>query len=105
MNKQIPDPMAQLALWAQMARIGFESQLVIGMRLAGMMGIVSQSPDETLRMFTEKYDAAQEAFQASIRSVTRGDSVDKVMSAALRPYARRTKANSRRLARHSGARR
>ena len=88
-----------LALWAQMARIGFESQLVISMRMAGMMGFVSQSPNETIRMVTEKYDAAHEAFQASLRSATRGDSVDKVMSAALRPYSRRTGANSRRLSR------
>lgn len=95
----LPDPMVPLALWAQMARIGFESQLVIGMRMAGMMGFVSQSPNETIRMVTEKYDAAHESFHASLRSATRGDSVDKVMSAALRPYSRRTGANSRRLAR------
>ena len=97
-NLYSPDPMVPLTLWAQMARIGFESQLVIGMRMAGMMGFVSQSPNETIRMVTEKYDAAHEAFEASLRSATRGDSVEQVMSAVLRPYSRRIGANSRRLA-------
>lgn len=101
-NLYVPDPIVPLALWAQMARIGFESQLVIGLRVAGMLGIVSQSPNESIRMVTEKYDAAHEAFHASLRSATRGDSVDKVMSAALRPYSRRTKVNSWRLARGRG---
>lgn len=97
----LPGADAPLALWAQMARIGFESQLVIGMRLAGMMGLVSHAPSENLRMITEKVDAAQESLQASFRAATRGDSMEKVLSAALRPYATRTRANSRRLSRRS----
>ncbi len=98
-SKYVPDATGPMDLWAQMTRIGFESQMIIGMRMAGMMGLVAQSPDETMRMVTEKVDAAQESLQASIKSVSRGDSVDKVMSAALKPYGKRTKANSRRLTR------
>lgn len=98
-NSFIPDPKAPMSLWAQMARIGFESQLVIAMRVAGMFGLVAHAPSENMRMITEKMDAAQELLHASFRSATRGEPVDKVMSAALRPYSRRTKANSRRLSR------
>ncbi|AUH35400.1 antibiotic ABC transporter [Paracoccus tegillarcae] len=93
----MPDSGMPLSLWAQMVRLGFESQVVIGMRMAGMMGLAAHAPNENMRMITEKMDAAQESLQASVRSVTRGDSVDKVMSAALSPYSKRTGANSRRL--------
>lgn len=103
-NNYLPDATVPLALWAQIARISFESQLVIGMRLAGMMGMVPQSPNETVRMVTEKYDAAHEAFSAGLRSASRGESVERVMAATLSPYSKRTGANSRRLSKGRRAR-
>lgn len=86
-------------LWVQMGRIMLESQMVIGIRLAGMMGFVAQSPGEPFRMVAEKQAAATEAMQAMFRASYRGASADKVIASALRPYAKRTRANSRRLVR------
>lgn len=90
-------PMMPFYLWAQIGRIAFESQLVIMMRVAGMMGVIAQSPGEPFRMVAEKQAAAAEAMQAIIASASRGASPDRVISAALRPYGKRTRANSRRL--------
>ncbi|WBU59447.1 antifreeze protein [Paracoccus albus] len=66
-----------------------------------MMGILPQSRNESHRMVQEKLDAAQEAGTAVMRAVTRGASADQVMTAALKPYGRRTKANARRLSKSS----
>ncbi|MFV0303651.1 MAG: antibiotic ABC transporter [Paracoccus sp. (in: a-proteobacteria)] len=90
-------PTAQFALWGQMARIAIESQVVIGMRILGMMGVTDQSPGEPFRMVAEKQAAATESLFAMTRAASRGATAERVMSAALRPYGRRTRANSRRL--------
>ncbi|RJL10891.1 antibiotic ABC transporter [Paracoccus siganidrum] len=92
-----------LYLWLQIGRIALESQMVIAMRMAGMMGIVTQSPGEPFRMVAEKQAAASESLYAAIQAASRGHSGDRVLSAALRPYGRRTRANSRRLARAKSA--
>lgn len=92
---------APYRLWAQMARIAVDSQLVIGLRLAGMMGMMAQSPGEPFRMVAEKQAAASESLFAMARATSRGASAERVMSAALRPYGKRTRANSRRLTRKS----
>ncbi|MDO5632594.1 MAG: antibiotic ABC transporter [Paracoccus sp. (in: a-proteobacteria)] len=91
------NPAAHLMLMAQMARIGFESQAVIAMRLAGMMGLTAQSPTEPLRMVTEKQQAVMESAQAAYHAIWRGEAPGEILSDALRPYGRRTRANSRRL--------
>lgn len=98
-TKYMMNPARQLGLWAQMARMGFEAQLVIGMRVAGMMGLANQPVTEPLRMVAEKQHAATEAMQALIVGAARGDSPDTLFSAAMTPYSRRTRANTRRLAR------
>lgn len=98
----LPTGMAEATrLWFQVAQIAIESQMVIGMRLAGMMGFLPQHKSESHRMVQEKLDAAQEAGAAMMRAMTRGARADQVMAAALRPYGRRTKANARRLTRTS----
>lgn len=84
-------------LWAQAARIAMESQLVIGMRVAGMMGVIPQNPVEPIRMITEKQAAASESMFAMAQAVSRGASAERIMSAALIPYGKRTRANSKRL--------
>ncbi|MTH77311.1 antibiotic ABC transporter [Paracoccus aestuariivivens] len=94
------DPFAMgnpMVLWTQMARIAWESQMVIAMRTAGMMGLVRQDANEPTRMVVEKADAASEAMVAALRAAGRGERADRVMAAALRPYRRRTKANVKRL--------
>lgn len=88
-------------LMAQMTRIAIESQMIIGLRMAGMMGFMAQAPGEPFRMIAEKQAAASESLFAIAQATSRGVPADRVMSAALRPYAKRTRANSRRLA--SGA--
>lgn len=88
-------------LWQQMARIAWESQMVIALRTAGMMGILQQDAHEPHRMVLEKADAATEAMHAALRAAGRGARADQVMAAALRPYGRRTKANVKRLSRSS----
>ncbi|TKW67689.1 MAG: antibiotic ABC transporter [Paracoccus denitrificans] len=102
----LPHNMAEATrLWAQVAQIAIESQMVIGLRVAGMMGILPQSSNESHRMVMEKFDAAQESGTAMFRAMTRGASPDQVMNAALHPYGRRTKANARRLTKSSTRRR
>ncbi|MBC9248252.1 antibiotic ABC transporter [Paracoccus sp. 11-3] len=95
----IGSPADAMRVWAQVTRLAIESQMVIGLRVAGMMGVISQSPGEPFRMVAEKHAAASESLFAIARSAGRGDSADRMISAALRPYGRRTRANSRRLIR------
>lgn len=90
-------PAMQMRLTRQVARIAIDSQVVIGMRLAGLMGVIAQAPGEPFRMVAEKQAAAQESLFAMAEAGFRGDSPDRVVAAALRPYGRRTRANSRRL--------
>lgn len=92
---------APILLWQQMSQMAMEAQMVIALRTAGMMGILSQDTQEPQRMVTEKANAASEAMQAAIRAAGRGQRADEVMAAALRPYRRRTRANVRRLSRKS----
>lgn len=95
--KYLGTPSTHLALWAQMARIGFESQAIIAMRVAGLMGLTAQAPTEPVRMVTEKQQAVFESAQAAFRAIMRGAEPDALMSDVLRPYGRRTRANTRRL--------
>ena len=84
-------------LWAQFARMGIEAQMVIGLRTAGMMGMMAKAPGEPFRMVAEKQAAATESLFAMAQAAGRGASAERVMAAALRPYGKRTRANSRRL--------
>ncbi|WP_347267206.1 antibiotic ABC transporter [Paracoccus sp. (in: a-proteobacteria)] len=87
-----------LLLWQQMARMALESQMVIALRTAGMVGMLPQDAAEPHRMVLEKADAASEALQAALRAAGRGARADRIVAAAIRPYRRRTRANMRRLA-------
>ncbi len=99
----LPNSFAEATrLWVQVTHIAIESQMVIALRMAGMMGLLPQHNDESQRMVMEKLDAAHEAGNAVFRAVSSGASAEQVMSAALRPYGRRTKANAKRLSRASG---
>ncbi|SDE18222.1 hypothetical protein SAMN05421538_104249 [Paracoccus isoporae] len=102
----LPLGMSEAArIWTQIAHIAFESQMVIGMRLAGMMGFLPQKSSEPQRMVQEKLDAAQESGLAMFKAASRGASPDKVMAAGLKPYSKRTRANAKRLTKSSTARR
>ncbi|MDO5605486.1 MAG: antibiotic ABC transporter [Paracoccus sp. (in: a-proteobacteria)] len=96
----LPQGMAEATrLWTQVARISLESQMVIGMRMAGMIGLLPQHKGESRRMLKEKLDAAQESGSAVIKALSNGARADKVVEAALHPYGKRTHANARRLTR------
>lgn len=84
-------------LWRQMGQIAWDSQMVIMLRTAGMMGLLKQDAAEPQKMVMEKAAAAGEAMEAALHAAARGRRADQVMAAALRPYRRRTKANARRL--------
>ncbi len=76
-----------------------EAQMVIGMRMMGMMGLWRASPSENVRMSAEKLSAASEAAMASSRAMLTGKSPALIAEAALKPIRRRTSANVKRLAR------
>lgn len=95
---------AELALAG--ARIGTDAQYIVTMRVAGLMGLAQTPPGEAARMVIEKpYAAAQSALAAG-RAMAQGQSLDRVMAAALAPIERRTRKNVARLseaARQHGA--
>lgn len=92
-----PDARGTVRLWQDALHMGIEAQFVIGMRLAGMMGLQPQRFDEGLRMVSEKSDAAAESIRAALRAASRGQRADQVLKAAMRPYGRRTHQNALRL--------
>lgn len=90
-------PAAQMRLMSQFARMAIEANMVIGLRMAGMMGLMAQAPGEPFRMVAEKQAALSESMMAMASAGMRGHSTERLLAAGLRPYGRRTRANSRRL--------
>jgi hypothetical protein len=78
-----------------------EANMVIGMRMLGMAGMWRVQPSENRRMVAEKQAAGAEAALAMGRAVMLGGSAARVLEAGLKPVARRTKANVKRLS-HRG---
>lgn len=76
-----------------------QAQMVIAMRSFGMMGMWRVTPAENTRMMAEKIEASQEVVLATAAAVARGGSAAVVANAALKPIARRTAANAKRLSR------
>lgn len=91
------DPMAWMRLYMDMWRIALESQQIIAIRMAGMAGLWPSNPAERSTMVTEKIRAAQNAAFAMTRAAMTGASPVVTASRGLKPYGRRTRANSRRL--------
>lgn len=87
---------ARIAL--ETARIGLDAQLVVGLRVAGMMGLWQMDADEMGRMVSEKPAAAREAMQAAFDAAQRGEVPHRVLSASLAPIGERAAHNVRRLA-------
>ena len=88
-----------LIIWGDLARIGFESQMVIGLRTAGMIGLIDTPRDETTRMVVEKQQAAMASIRGATRAAMQGQPPARIIKAAIRPYGHRTHANARRLMR------
>lgn len=93
----IPPMAASLRLWSEAARIAIDSQFVISLRMADMLAGAGQPSGEPFRMVAEKQAAASESFFAMADAASRGASADHVVSAGMRPYGERTRANSQRL--------
>ena len=76
-----------------------EAQTVVVLRLWGMAGLWPVSPSETSRMVAEKWPAFLSAYGAAGAAAMKGHGPHRIAAAALRPIARKTRANSRRLVR------
>lgn len=85
-------------LLGDVLRMGIEAQFVMTLRTAGMMGLLPHGKDENTRMISEKAEACRESLGAAFRHAARGARADQILSAALKPYGRRTRANAKRLA-------
>lgn len=91
------DIFAPWRLAAELARIGLDSQTVIALRTAGMLGLWPTDQSEMGRMVAEKPRVAAQSVHAAARAAIGGAAPDAVLSAALRPIQRRTASNLRRL--------
>src|ERR1700719_878520 len=90
---------AWCALSLQTARLGWEAQNVIALRLLRM---ATQSPGnqtEARRMVTEKVAALAEAQAAAATAVIKGGKNHRVAKKVLGVYKKRVRANRRRLTR------
>lgn len=67
------------------------------MRLMGMAGIWSVTPQENQRMLTEKIGAMVKSATDAGRVTMNGGSADEITAAAIAPVRRVTRANSKRL--------
>jgi hypothetical protein len=76
-----------------------EAQMVIGMRMMGMMGMWRVPRSENSRMVTEKVQAMQAAGVAAASAAMTGKSPAAAIEHALKPIQRRTRANAKRLGR------
>jgi hypothetical protein len=89
-------------LFSLSIRSGFllvEAQMVIGMRMLGLLGMWRVPPSENTRMVTEKVQAMQAAGIAAASATMAGKSPAAAMEHALKPIQRRTSANAKRLGR------
>ncbi|MBP1807470.1 antifreeze protein [Rubellimicrobium aerolatum] len=82
-----------VAFWTMMA----EAQMVMTLRMMGMMGVLPAHKRENHTMMAEKAPAFAEAAMAAGAAMMTGKSPDEIAQAAIRPVARRTRANVKRL--------
>src|SRR5580658_2369636 len=87
------------ALSLQTAKLGWESQGVIALRVMRMAMQPAHSQTEARRMVTEKVAALGEAQAAAVAAVIKGDKNHRVAKKVLRVYKKRVSANRRRLTR------
>jgi hypothetical protein len=81
------------AFWTMMT----EAQTVVALRTLGMIGVLPASPRENHTMFIEKGPAFVEAALAAGVAAMSGKTPDQIAHAAIKPIARRTGANVKRL--------
>lgn len=91
-------PAQMISLSLKTGMMLMDAQMVIGMRMMGMAGLWRVHPSETARMSSEKMAAAAQSAVAASTAMLTGKSPAQVAEAALKPIARRTKSNVKRLA-------
>ncbi len=95
----VPTPFETARLMFRYGNKMAEAQMVIGMRLWGMVGMWNVTGSENHRMVREKTDAMRINSFAVARAAMSGASPLRIAEAALNPVARRTGASVRRLSR------
>jgi hypothetical protein len=83
--------------WLEAVKFGFEVQSVITMRLLKIAAGGAGSTAESLRMVTEKAEAAVAAQTAGAVALAQGKGVKTAAKRAMAPVKRRVRANHRRL--------
>jgi hypothetical protein len=100
-EKQMSNPMQMwndwCALSVQAARLGWEAQGVMALRVMRMAAQPAHSQTEARRMVTEKVAALGEAQAAATAAVIRGGKSHRVAKKVLGVYKKRVRANRRRL--------
>ncbi len=90
-------PMDFIAPALEASHIMAESQMVIGLRLAGMAGLWPMAKAETDQMLAEKLSAGMDSAHAALRSGMAGGNISEVAMAAMQPVRATTRANAKRL--------
>lgn len=93
------DPFDLLRPALEAAEIIAESQVIIGLRLAGMAGFWPMAKAENARMLSEKLQASLDVGHAALKAGMLGASPSQVAMAAMAPVRRTTRANAKRLQR------
>jgi hypothetical protein len=87
------------ALSLQTAKLGWEAQGVMALRVMRMATQPARSQTEARRMVTEKVAALGEAQAAAVAAVMKGGKNHRVAKKVLGVYKKRVRANRRRLTR------
>jgi hypothetical protein len=95
----IPTSVQLMQLSIQTSIMLAEAQMVIGMRMMGMMGMWRVLPSENARMSSEKLTAMGQSAMASSLAAMAGKPPVQIAEAALKPIRRHTSANVKRLGR------
>jgi hypothetical protein len=102
-EKQMSNPMQMwndwFALSMQTAKLGWEPQGVMALRVMRMATQPAPSQTEARRMVNEKVAALGEAQAATVAAVIRGGKSHRVAKKVLGVYKKRVRANRRRLTR------
>jgi hypothetical protein len=88
---------AWFALSSETARLGFEAQRVIAMRMMRLAGGGAAAEAESRRMISEKIDAFAEAHAAAAAVMAEDGDHHRAAKKVLNIYKKRVRGNSRRL--------
>jgi hypothetical protein len=88
---------AWFALSSETARLGFEAQRVIAMRMMRLAGGGAKAEAESRRMFSEKIEAFAEAHAAAAAVMAEGGDHHRAVKKVLGIYQKRVRSNTRRL--------